>query len=105
MTIPTDTDRSLLTVVATMRAKEGQEQALRELLEGLIEPTMAEKDCVFYALHQHTQDPRQFFFIENWTDQAALDAHLATPHLQAALPRIPELLEGELVISTLARIA
>lgn len=105
MTIPTDTDRSLLTVVATMRAKEGKEHELQALLEQLIEPTLAEEDCVFYALHQHTQDPRTFFFIENWTSQAALDAHLGTPHLQAALPRLPELLDGELAINTLARIA
>lgn len=105
MTIPTDTDRSLLTVVATMRAREGKEQELRNLLESVIEPTLAEDGCVFYALHQGAQDPRTFVFIENWTNPAALDAHLATPHLQAALPLLPDLLDGELVITPLARIA
>jgi quinol monooxygenase YgiN len=105
VTLPTDDDRGLLTVVATMRAKAGKEQELRELLESLIPPTRAEADCVTYALHQGAQDPSVFIFYENWTDQAALDAHLGTPHLQAALPRIPELLDGDLVITPLHRIA
>ena len=105
MTLPTDDNRDLLTVVATMRAKPGKEQELRELLESLIPPTRAEADCVTYALHQGTRDPAVFIFYELWTDQAALDAHLGTPHLQAALPKIPELLDGDLVITPLQRVA
>jgi quinol monooxygenase YgiN len=105
VSIPTDENRDLLTVVATMRAKAGKEQEVRELLESLIAPTRAEADCTTYALHQGSQDPAVFVFIEHWTDQAALDAHLGTPHLQAALPKIPELLDGELVITTLNRVA
>ena len=105
MSLPTDDNRDLLTVVATMKAKAGKEQEVRELLESLIPPTRAEADCVTYALHQGAQDPSVFVFYENWTSQAALDAHLGTPHLQAALPRIPDLLDGELVITPLHRIA
>lgn len=105
MSIPTDDDRDLLTVVATMRAKPGREQEVRELLESLIAPTRAEDDNVTYALHQGAQDQAVFVFYENWTSQAALDAHLGAPHLQAALPRIPELLDGDLVITPLHRIA
>lgn len=105
MSIPTDDNRELLSVVATMRAQPGKEQELRELLESLISPTRAEEDNVTYALHQGAQDPAVFIFYENWASQAALDAHLGTPHLQAALPRIPELLDGDLVITPLHRIA
>jgi quinol monooxygenase YgiN len=105
MSIPTDENRELLSVVATMRAKAGKEQELRELLESLIEPTRAEDGNHTYALHQGAQDPAVFVFYENWTTQGHLDAHLGTPHLQAALPRIPELLDGDLVITPLQRIA
>ena len=105
MTLPTDDRPDLLTVVATMKARPGREQDVRDLLESLIAPTRAEADNVTYALHQGAQDPSVFVFIEHWTDQASLDAHLGTPHLQAALPRIPELLDGDLVITPLQRIA
>lgn len=104
MSIPTDDNRDLLTVVAVMRAKPGREQEVRELLEGLIEPTRAEEGNVTYALHQGAQDPAVFVFYENWAGQEALDAHFGTPHLQQALPRIPELLDGDLVITQLHRI-
>jgi quinol monooxygenase YgiN len=105
MSIPTDENRELLSVVATMRAKAGREQELRELLESLIEPTRAEDGNHTYALHQGAQDPAVFVFYENWSTQGHLDAHLGTPHLQAALPRLPELLDGDLVITPLQRIA
>jgi quinol monooxygenase YgiN len=105
VSIPTDENRDLLTVVATMRAKPGKEEELQEVLEALIAPTRAEADCVTYALHRGALDPAVFNFVEHWTDQSALDAHLGTPHLQAALPRIPELLDGDLVITPLNRVA
>ncbi|MDN5749601.1 MAG: antibiotic biosynthesis monooxygenase [Pseudonocardia sp.] len=105
MSIPTDDNRELLSVVATMRAQPGKEQELRELLESLISPTRAEEACVTYALHQGAQDPAVFIFYENWASQAALDAHLGTPHLQAALRRSPELLDGDLANTPLHRIA
>lgn len=105
MSIPTDENRELLTVVATMRAKPGKEEELREVLEALIAPTRAEDGCHTYALHRGAVDPAVFIFYENWDSQAHLDAHLATQHLQAALPRIPELLDGDLVITPLHRVA
>lgn len=104
MSIPTDENRNLLTVIATMRAQPGKEDELRAALEALIEPTRAEAPNHVYALHQGTQDPLEFAFYEVWDDQAGLDAHLATPHLQAALPKIPDLLDGELVIRPMNRV-
>ena len=38
-----------------------------------------------------SDDPAKFLFHENWTSQAALDAHLQSPHIQALLPRVDEL--------------
>ncbi|RZT85901.1 quinol monooxygenase YgiN [Pseudonocardia sediminis] len=105
MATPTDDNRDLLTVIARMKAKPGKEADLRRELEALIEPTRAEKGCVNYDLNQGTDDDGVFFFYENWTSEAALDEHLATPPLQRFVGLIPELLDGELVIQKLRRIA
>ena len=106
MSIPTDENRDLLSVVATMRAKPGKEQELRALLESLIEPTRAESGCTTYALHQGTQDPQLFVFYENWTSDAHLDAHLAMPYLADFGARIPELLDDSgLTLNRVDRIA
>ena len=80
-----------LTVVATFQARPGKEKALREALAGLLAPTHQEAGCLNYDLHVSPEDPSKFFFHENWTSKAALDAHLQAPHLKALLPRVDEL--------------
>jgi quinol monooxygenase YgiN len=104
VTTPTDTNRDLVTVVATMRAKAGKEDELRAALESVLEPTRAEDGCVNYDLHQGLQDPAIFTFYENWTSAEALDAHLKSPHMQAGLGGLPALVDGELTVQTLRRI-
>jgi quinol monooxygenase YgiN len=71
----------LLTVVAEMYAKPGKEEELKQELLKLVEPTRKEEGCVQYDLHVANDDPRRFVFYENWTSRAALDKHLASPHL------------------------
>lgn len=105
MTTPTDERRDLLTVVATMRARAGKERELREALEALVEPTTGEAGCVNYDLHQNLEDPGEFAFYENWESPDQLDAHLAAPHLVAFVDRIPDLLDGPLVVRRMRRIA
>lgn len=84
-----------LHVVAHLPAKPDQIDATRALLESLVAPTHAEDGCIRYELFLNNADPADFTFIEEWTDDAALDAHLASPHLTDALARLPDLLDGE----------
>jgi quinol monooxygenase YgiN len=105
MPIPTDENRELLTVVATMRAKPGKEQELREMLSAIVEPTLVEDGCHTYALHQGVADPSVFVFYENWTSRDHLNAHLGSPHLTSGLAGLGEVLDGETVITSLRRIA
>ena len=106
MPTPTDDRRDLLTVIAHMQAKPGKEQELRSGLEALVEPTTKEPGFVNYDLHQAVDDPAVFYLYENWECGEALDAHLATPHLQEFAARIDDLLaEPGLTITRLQRIA
>ncbi|MGQ9916291.1 MAG: putative quinol monooxygenase [Bryobacteraceae bacterium] len=95
----------MLTVVAEIVAKPGCEQRLREELLRLIEPTRAEEGCLQYDLHESTEQPGRFLFYENWTSRAALDRHLATPHLERLSALLPELAQAEPRIDTFRRIA
>ena len=106
MSIPTDENRDLRTLVAVMRAKPGKEEELQAALESLIEPTKAEDGCHTYALHRGSEDPSLFIFYENWTSDAHLDAHLAMPYLVEFAGRIPELLDDSgLTLNRVDRIA
>lgn len=83
---------SNLFVVAHLISKDDTINETRETLLGLLEPTRVEAGCIRYDLHQNTSDPTDFTFIEEWTDDAALDAHLASEHLITAREKLANLL-------------
>jgi quinol monooxygenase YgiN len=45
---------------------------------------------------QNKENSREFAFVEEWTDEAALQAHFATNHIKNALAKFPELLAEDL---------
>ena len=81
-----------LRVVAHVTSLPDKIEESKALLSGLISPTRQESGCITYELLQNNADPAQFTFVEEWESDAALEAHLQTPHLTAALAKIPVLL-------------
>jgi len=69
-------------VIAHITAKPNTIEATRELLVGQILPTLIEVGCVTYQLYQNEADPTDFTFIEEWTSDEDLDAHLQSDHLK-----------------------
>jgi quinol monooxygenase YgiN len=88
----------LLTVIAEIRAKSGQDAALRRQLRSLVAPTRAEPGCMAYDLHESNTEPGRFVFYETWKQEADLDAHFQTPHMMEFQARIPELVDGSIGI-------
>jgi Uncharacterized conserved protein len=84
-----------LKVVAQLISKPDTIEQTREVLLGLVEPTRLENGCIAYELFQNNSDPTDFTFVEEWTDDAALDAHLETPHLVDAGDKLGDLLAAE----------
>src|SRR5436309_813330 len=82
--------KETIRIIALFKARPGKDQALKNFLTKLIKPTQEEKGCLRYELHQNTSDPLDFAFIEEWESHASIDHHLASPHIQAALPSIEE---------------
>lgn len=78
-------------VVAHVRAKEGKVEELKKVMLGLIEPTRKEAGCIRYELYQNKQEAADLTFVEDWESDAALDAHMQTPHFLAAVAQIPSL--------------
>ncbi len=84
-----------LRVVARIVANPGDADEVRSILAGLLGPTRAEPGCISYELLQNNADPTDFTFVEEWEGDAALDAHLSTPHIQDAMSRLPPLLAAK----------
>ena len=64
-----------LRVVARLKAQPGEVDGLNSLLIGLIEPTRKEQGCITFEMHQNNEDPTDFLFFEEWTEDAALVKH------------------------------
>ncbi len=84
--------QSTVRVVARLIAFPDKVEEAKALLEGLIQPTRAENGCIRYDLLQNQADPTDFTYVEEWESNEALDAHLASDHIQAAIARVPELI-------------
>ena len=83
-----------VTVFARLKAKEGSEGELKELLLTLIEPSRSDEGCVKYDLHQAIKDPGLFVFYEIWESRDHLDKHARTPHFQQFQNKSKDMLAG-----------
>ena len=80
-------------LVAKWVARKGEEENVRAAVERLAEPSRAEPGCLMWQPHRDLEDPRVFLFYEQYTDQAAFEAHGASEHFQEhgvgdAIPRL-----------------
>jgi quinol monooxygenase YgiN len=62
--------------------KPGHEQQVADFFKPLTEASRQEPGCLFYAAHQHRDDPRKFLVYEQYKDDAALDAHRNSAHFK-----------------------
>lgn len=69
-------------LLALWTAQEGKEQVIREVIKTMTPLSRAEPGCLQYQAHVSGENPRLFFLYEQYADQAAIDAHRATPHFQ-----------------------
>jgi len=83
-----------LQVVAVLVAKPGSEEVVRGALTALVPPTRQEPGCLAYDLSESAAAPGTFLTVERWREQADLDAHLQTPHVQQALAAAGDALAG-----------
>jgi quinol monooxygenase YgiN len=90
----------MVVLAVTWIAKASHEAEVAEVFSKLTDESRKEPGCVTFQVHRHKTEPRRFFIYEMYKDDAALEAHRASPHfLQYArkeLPRIAERTEGNL---------
>ncbi|OYT69701.1 MAG: antibiotic biosynthesis monooxygenase [Chloracidobacterium sp. CP2_5A] len=88
-----------ITILAHFRAKPEALPALSAALDALIAATRQEPGCIAYDLHVACDDPCHFVLVERWRDAAALEAHFAQPHTQAAMAQTPPWLAEGVTLS------
>ena len=79
-------------LIVTFVSKPGCEQALEAAIRELQRETALETGAVCYELHRGAAGSRTFYLYERYVDAVAMQTHLASRHLQAAVPKIAPLL-------------
>lgn len=94
-----------VTVIAEILARPEHAEEVRAALAPFAARTQREPGCLRYALYEDAEAPGRFFTFERWADEAALDAHLASPALKAAIPKLAPLMAAPLAIHKLRTLA
>ena len=90
----------MVVLAVTWMAKTARESEAAALFAKLTEESRKEPGCAMFQVHRHKTEPRRFFIYEQYKDDAALEAHRATPHflqyVKKQLPKVADRVEGHL---------
>lgn len=81
-----------LTIIARFTAKPGQEHRLRDELNAMIAPSLAEDGCLAYQPFADPEHADRMIIVEEWADSAALDHHFSLPHFKHVAAVLDEIL-------------
>lgn len=73
----------MLIVLAKAQVGAGAMTAATAAIADMVAASNAEEGCIAYAFTQDVLKPGVIHIVEKWTDDAALAAHFATPHMAA----------------------
>ncbi|MDR2615424.1 MAG: antibiotic biosynthesis monooxygenase [Oscillospiraceae bacterium] len=76
-------------VVAGNYVREDAVEDYLAVVRELVEKTNElDRGCVSYQLARDLSDPLHFAVIEEWEDQASLDAHMKSEHFTRLIPEL-----------------
>jgi quinol monooxygenase YgiN len=95
---------NMIKVVAQFFIRSEEVEKALTLGKELVLETRKETGCISYELCQSLKKNSHIAFIEEWENQAALDAHFQTPHFTDMVPKLLELTEQETVIAAFSKV-
>ena len=85
----------MVTILARYVAAEGNEEKLAEGLRDYVPMVLTEPGCIAFDVFRGIDNPRLFVLVEQYTDRAAVDAHIAADHFdEVAVKQLRPLLES-----------
>ena len=88
----------MMTFIARMKIKPGREEEFVRLARQLTEKVHAnEPDTLRYEFFRLKDEPLGYAVFEQFTDEAAEEAHRDTPHFHELAPALIECLDGTYV--------
>ena len=78
-------------IVAKLSLKPDKVKDFIAAAKEIIEKSNTESGCIFYQLYQDPYDNTKFVFVEEYKNQAAVDAHFAAEYFNAFGPKIKDM--------------
>jgi len=85
----------MLLIVGTVRLPAANLERALPAMRAMVEASRTEAGCLEYGYAQDVLEPGLIHVKELWSDQAALDAHFASSHIQAWRAAWPALEIGD----------
>ncbi len=82
----------MITLTARLTIREGQEQAFEKAVAEIAPQVRAEEGNHAYVFHRASENPREVFVYEKYSDAAAIDAH--RKHMKEIAGALGEVVEG-----------
>ena len=83
----------MISIIAKFTVAEGKNDEFIALAQDLVTKSGEEAGCIAYILNQRVNDEQVYLMIEQWQDQAAIDAHNVSEHFTTIVPHILDLAE------------
>ncbi len=80
-------------IIAKLSVKPEKVKAFTEAAREIIEKSKKEPGCKSYQLYQDPYDNSKFIFVEEYKNQAAVDAHFAAGYFKAFGPKISDFVQ------------
>lgn len=78
----------MIIVNGTVRFGAGEIDRLRDAMARNVEATRAEEGCEHYAYAVDISDPNLLHVSERWSDDAAIERHMTSPHMGSFMGEI-----------------
>lgn len=93
--------KGAVTVVASVRARDGKEAEFVQATEILVPKVRQEAGNLLCQFHQGSEEPGLFVFYEIFENAAALEAHKETPHVKQWAMDVQSLTAGPVELKLL----
>ena len=88
-------------IIAIVTLKDGAAESFKPLIAPLVAASRADRGNISYDCWQDALNPNIFIFQEKWESDAALEAHMATPHFKKFGAETESLVAGPMALHKL----
>jgi quinol monooxygenase YgiN len=92
-------------VVATFNLNPENIDEGKALILGFVEPSRAQQGCLFYEVHQSTDDPAEFVILDGWASAGDLDAHAKSEQVVHTVNQLNSILAKPAQVKTYLKVS